>query len=206
MRAVFLDRDGVINENRTDHVKSWQEFTFVPGALTALRLLHEARIPVFVVTNQAIIERGLVAASTLDAIHQTMRQQIIEAGGYIHDLRHCPHDARSDCQCRKPRPGMLHDLASCWGVNLSQSFMVGDAWTDIAAGRLAGCRCALVQTGRGAAQALLPESQVFPADFIASDLLNAVQWVMCQHSVATTPREWRFSERGQTPRTPVSIA
>ena len=81
MRAIFLDRDGVINENRDDHVKTWAEFCFLPGALTAIRALHEAGFKVFVITNQAIIERGIANIDTLEEIHTHMLEHISQAGG-----------------------------------------------------------------------------------------------------------------------------
>jgi len=177
-RAIFLDRDGVINENRDDHVKSWDEFAFLPGVLTALRMLRRLGLPIFIVTNQAIINRGLVAPSVLEDIHHRMVQQIRRHGGAVHDIRHCPHDSHEDCGCRKPRPGMLLELAARWNIDLARSYLVGDAWTDIAAGRAVRCRCIMVKTGRGAAHAQLPEARQHPADYLAPDLLGAVQWLL----------------------------
>lgn len=180
MGAVFLDRDGVINENRTDHVKSWEEFVFLPGALTALRWLNLAGFRVFIVTNQAVIGRNIVSVQAVEEIHGRLLVQVARQGGQIHDIRYCPHDADANCDCRKPRPGMLRDLAQRWGVNLSRSYMIGDAWTDIAAGRAAGTHSILVRTGRGAQHANLPEIQQHPPDYVANDLMGAVAWLMHQ--------------------------
>jgi D-glycero-D-manno-heptose 1,7-bisphosphate phosphatase len=200
MRAIFLDRDGVINENRTDHVKSWSEFQFLPGALTALRWLNLVGFHVFVVTNQAIVGRGSVSAATIEEINSRMQIQVALHGGRIHDVRYCPHDNDAQCGCRKPAPGMLLDLAARWGVDLSRSYMVGDAYTDIAAGRAAQCRCIMVCTGRGMQQISLPEARHYPPDYVAGDLTGAVAWI-CRQEQLTLPRPevappWRRAGAG----------
>jgi D-glycero-D-manno-heptose 1,7-bisphosphate phosphatase len=183
MRAIFLDRDGVINENRADHVKCWDEFSFLPGALSALRWLHLAGFHVFVVTNQAIVSRRIVTAQTIEEINARMALQVILHGGHISDIRYCPHDSDQGCECRKPSPGMLLDLAAHWHVDLHHAYLVGDAWTDIAAGRTVNSRCILVQTGRGNDQALLPQARQFPADHVAADLASAVSWIFAQEGL-----------------------
>lgn len=178
MRTIFLDRDGVINANRDDHVKSWEEFEFLPGVLAALQRLRLAGFRVFVVTNQAIINRGVVPERVVQQINQRMIHQITLSGGSITDLRYCPHDPVEQCSCRKPHPGMLLDLARAWQVDLSQAYMVGDAWTDIAAAHAVGCRGILVHTGRGADQARLPEAREHTAEHTAADLAEAVEWIL----------------------------
>jgi D-glycero-D-manno-heptose 1,7-bisphosphate phosphatase len=147
--AIFLDRDGVINENRADHVKSWEEFEFIPGALDSIRELTQTGLPIFVVTNQAVVNRGLLTADDLDDIHRRMTQEIFVAGGRITHVYHCPHDSHEDCECRKPKSGMLLQAAKEFSIDLSQSFLVGDAWTDVAAGVGVGARSILLMTGRG---------------------------------------------------------
>ncbi len=195
MRAIFLDRDGVINENRDDHVKTWAEFCFLPGALTAIRALHEAGFKVFVITNQAIIERGIANIDTLEEIHTHMLEHISQAGGNISDIRYCPHDTYSNCQCRKPKAGMLIDLAQCWNIDLSQSYLIGDAWTDIAAGLSVNCTTILVETGRGTEQLTLPQLHQNPPALIARDLLSAVYWIIEREQSIPT-HEWvRIFER-----------
>jgi D-glycero-D-manno-heptose 1,7-bisphosphate phosphatase len=184
IRAIFLDRDGVIGENRADHVKSWEEFRFLPGALDALRWLRLAGFRTFVVTNQAIINRGVVAAQVVEEIHTRMLLCIGWHGGQIDDVRYCPHDYGEQCECRKPQPGMLRQLADQWHVDLSRSYMIGDAWTDIAAGRAVNCRSILVRTGRGVEHASLPEARQYPADHVAADLAAAVVW-LCQEEGIT---------------------
>ncbi|HWQ12255.1 MAG TPA: HAD family hydrolase [Roseiflexaceae bacterium] len=197
MRAIFLDRDGVINENRAQHVREWREFAFVPGALAALQRLHAAGLPVFVVTNQAIVGRGVVSAAAVEEIHARMLAQVALHGGNIHDVRYCPHDPAVSCGCRKPAPGMLLELAVRWRVDLRRSYMVGDAWTDIAAGRAVGCRCVLVRTGRGAEQLLLPELHQHPADMVAADLSGAVDWILGCEGLSSPGRPDNHAWRGR---------
>ncbi len=188
MQTVFLDRDGVINENRVDHVKSWKEFVFLPGALAALRWLNLAGFRIFVITNQAIVGRGIVSASVVEDIHTRMQVQVALHGGQIHDIRYCPHDDHEKCDCRKPNPGMVRDLAARWNVDLSRAYLVGDAWSDIAAGRALGIRSILVRTGRGTQQMMRPEIQRHPPEHVAHDLLSAVAWIMHQEEAALARR------------------
>lgn len=195
MRAIFLDRDGVISENRPDHVKSWEEFQFIPGTFTALRWLHNAGFRVFVVTNQAAISRGLMSAAIIEDIHSRMITSITSQGGRIDEIRYCPHDSHDNCQCRKPKPGMLLDLAEKWQIDLSTSYMVGDAWTDIAAGRAAHCRCVMVRTGRGEEQLQTAEADQYPANFVAANLLQAVDWIIDQEQLVLTIPDGGLRER-----------
>jgi D-glycero-D-manno-heptose 1,7-bisphosphate phosphatase len=197
MRAIFLDRDGVINENRANHVTAWGEFQFIAGALTALKWLHLAGFQVFVVTNQAIVERGLAPAAVVEDIHARMLTQVALHGGHIHEVRYCPHDSGAHCGCRKPAPGMLLELAARWQVDLQQSYMVGDAWTDVAAGRAAGCRCVLVRTGRGAEHLLRPELRQHPADMVTADLGGAVAWIFHREGLTSLGRHDTLTRGGR---------
>jgi D-glycero-D-manno-heptose 1,7-bisphosphate phosphatase len=155
MHAIFLDRDGVICQNRTDHVKSWDEFRFIPGVKNSLAALSKLDLPIVVVTNQAIIGRGIVPASVVEDIHQRMVAEIAAYGGRIDRVIYCPHRSEDKCKCRKPEPGMLLQVASEMGIDLSRSYLVGDAMTDLSAGQQVGCHTFLVLTGRGLQQ-LLP--------------------------------------------------
>ena len=176
--AIFLDRDGVINENLPDHVRSWHAFRFLPGALTALRSLTALRVPLFVVTNQAAIARHLVTQECIEDIHQRMHAHIRQAGGEITEILYCPHDASAGCLCRKPAPGMLLAAATRFNLDLRRSVLIGDALTDVIAGQRAGCSTILVQTGRGheALRALQAGAAPRPTAF-AVDLLSAVPLV-----------------------------
>jgi D-glycero-D-manno-heptose 1,7-bisphosphate phosphatase len=152
MRAVFLDRDGVICDNRPDHVKSWSEFVFLDGARTGLARLALLGMPIVVVTNQAAINRGTVSAGVVDEIHRRMIKEMEAEGGRVDRVYYCPHRPDEHCACRKPQPGLLEQAATDFGIDLAESYLVGDAWTDIQAGLAVGCTCFLVLTGRGQQQ------------------------------------------------------
>ena len=152
MRAVFLDRDGVICQNRSDHVKSWSEFRFLPGAKNSLAALGRLDLPIIVITNQAIVGRGMVPASVVDDIHRRMVAEVETHGGRIDRVVYCPHRPEDRCDCRKPEPGMLRQVAEEMGIDLSRSYLVGDAVTDLVAGQQVGCQLYLVLTGRGLQQ------------------------------------------------------
>lgn len=181
MRAIFLDRDGVICENRPDHVKSWSEFQFLPGALGALRRLAQAPLAIVVVTNQAIIRRGIVPASVVEEIHERMAWHVRRAGGRLDAIYYCPHRPDEGCSCRKPQPGLLLRAARDLGLELGRSYLIGDALTDIEAARAAGCQPLLVRTGRGAIQA----EQVlrrYPEVPIFEDLAEAAAWILSRET------------------------
>lgn len=196
MRAVFLDRDGVINHNRPDHVKDWSEFQFLPGALTALRLLTHAGFRIFIVTNQAAVGRGLMPVEALEQIHARLRAIASYHGARIDDIRYCPHRPEEQCHCRKPQPGMLEDLAAKHQINCREAYLVGDALSDIAAGQRVGCQTILVKTGRGASELQKPELRRYPPAFVAPDLLGAVRWMLVEEAVnapfATLPLPGAF--------------
>lgn len=173
--AIFLDRDGVLNENRLDHVKGWAEFRFIPGVLQALRDLMRLNAPIFVVSNQAAINRRLVSRATVDDIHRRMIAQVRRAGADIRAVLYCPHEPSEGCACRKPAPGLIFEAAARFDIDLGRSVLVGDAWTDIVAGQRADCRTVLVRTGRGHGQLrVLAEHGLAPPTAVAADLLGAV--------------------------------
>ncbi len=165
--AVFLDRDGVINVNRSDYVKCWEEFTFLPGALEALRRLAQLPWPILVVTNQSAIGRGIVSPQTVAEIHERMRAAIQERGGRIDGVYVCPHHPDQGCSCRKPAPGLLYQAQAAFQIDLSRSWLLGDSASDLLAAQRVGCRPFLALTGRGqeqrpVAQACVPEFTVVP--------------------------------------------
>jgi D-glycero-D-manno-heptose 1,7-bisphosphate phosphatase len=152
-RAVFIDRDGVICRNRVDHVKSWDEFEFLPGVLGALARLAHSDLCIIVVTNQAIVNRRLVSGAVVDEIHERMVRAVGAAGGRVERVMCCPHRPDEGCSCRKPQPGLLLRAAQELDIDLTQSYLVGDAKSDMEAGRAAGCEHRyLVLTGRGRQQ------------------------------------------------------
>ncbi len=177
MRAIFLDRDGVICENRSDHVKSWGEFRFLPGAKNSLAALSRLGLPIIVITNQAIIGRGMVPASVVDDIHWRMVAEVEAHGGRIDRVMYCPHRPEDRCGCRKPEPGMLLQVADEMGIDLAQSYLVGDAATDLVAGRRVGCQTFLVLTGRGLQQ-LLPTFRSVDQFTITRNLMGATTHIL----------------------------
>jgi len=181
-RAVFLDRDGVICRNRDDHVKSWDEFVFLPGAREALARLARLNLRLIVITNQAIINRGIVPVEVVESIHTRMVRAIEEAGGRIDRVMYCPHRPDEHCACRKPEPGLLLMAAEELGLDLSQSYLIGDAETDMQAGQAAGCERYMVLTGRGRRQLVrcwLHGEQGFT---VVSDLGSAVDAILRRES------------------------
>ncbi len=148
-RAIFIDRDGVICRNRDDYVKSWEEFVFLRGALKALARLAHLDLHIIVITNQSIINRCMVSVDVVEEIHARMVRAIETAGGRIDRVMVCPHRPDEYCACRKPQPGLLLAAAEELNLSLSQSYLIGDAETDMRAGLVVGCRRYLVLTGRG---------------------------------------------------------
>ncbi len=183
--AIFLDRDGVINENRADHVTSWDEFVPVHGALAGLRMLAESGLPVFVLTNQAIVGRGQLTAGALDALHARMCAWAARHGGAIRQVYYCPHDAADRCGCRKPAPGMFYQAARDHDIDLTRSYYVGDALTDVAAGQTAGCATILVRSGRGLTQLLRQQAQSYSGYGVAGDLPHAARFITHDHARRT---------------------
>lgn len=148
--GIFIDRDGVINANRSDHVKRWEEFIFLPGALDALRTLADRPAPIIVITNQALIGRGIVPAAIVEDVHARMRAVVAAAGGRIDDVYLCPHRPEDGCDCRKPQPGLLRDIGKRYAIDLKHVPMVGDTLRDLQAAAAAGCEPHLVLSGRAA--------------------------------------------------------
>lgn len=160
--ALFLDRDGVILENRPDYVRSWEAAAFIPGALQALARLRDLGLRIVIVTNQSAVGRGLVEPEEAQAINLRLVEAVERAGGRIDAVYTCPHHPEVGCRCRKPKPGLILQAAEELLVDLPRSTLVGDAVTDLQAGRAAGVgRLALVRTGLGASQiSLLPSADL----------------------------------------------
>jgi D-glycero-D-manno-heptose 1,7-bisphosphate phosphatase len=191
MRAIFLDRDGVICENRPDHVKSWEEFRFLPGAKNGLATLSKLGLPIVVVTNQAVINRGLASASVVDDMHQRMIAEVAAYGGRIDRVIYCPHRPEEQCACRKPEPGMLRQCAEEMKIDLTHSYLVGDAITDLMAGQRVGCKTFLVLTGRGIQQ-LMPALRSMGGGFtVTRNLMDAATQIFKAEVSVTHAADWR---------------
>lgn len=175
-RLVCLDRDGVLNENRDDYVKSVSELFLLPRAAEAVARLNRAGYPVVLVTNQSAVGRGILKEETLDAIHAELCRRLAEAGAHLEAIYYCPHLPQAGCACRKPRPGLLLQAARDFGILPTEIVLIGDAQGDIEAGRAVGGRTVLVRTGKGA-QADLSTWPVQP-DAVVADLEAAVDWIL----------------------------
>lgn len=149
MKLVILDRDGVINEDSDDYIKSPEEWLPIPGSLEAIARLNQGGYRVVVATNQSGIGRGLFDIETLNRIHETMRYRLSSLGGSIEAIFFCPHTPKDRCECRKPRPGLFLDIATRLKVPLTGVPAIGDSKRDVDATLAAGALPLLVETGKG---------------------------------------------------------
>ncbi len=176
MKLVILDRDGVVNYDSKQFIKSPAEWRPIPGSIDAIAKLSQAGYRVIIATNQSGIGRGLFDMDTLNAIHEKMHRAVQQAGGRIDAIFYCPHPIEDDCKCRKPRTGMFERIAGCFNVDLVGTPSVGDSLRDLQAAAAVGARPLLVLTGKGTqtqAEGGLPEgTQVFP------DLATAAEQIL----------------------------
>ena len=178
-RAVFLDRDGTINEE-VHYLSDPAEVHLLPGIGEAIRRLNEAGVPAIVVSNQSAIARGYFDEERLAEIHRELEALLASHGASLDAIYYCPHHPDEQCACRKPKPGMLHQAAADIGIELRKSVLVGDAHSDLEAGRRAGCQTILVLTGYGVATLRGMKDRSFIPDFVAADLGEAVAWILGQ--------------------------
>jgi D-glycero-D-manno-heptose 1,7-bisphosphate phosphatase len=150
MKLVILDRDGTINEDRDDYVKSPEEWVPIPGSLEAIARLNHAGWHTVIATNQSGLARGLFDMATLNAIHARMNRELAAFGGRIDAIFFCPHAPDGGCSCRKPLPGLISMIGERYGVGLAETYIVGDSLRDLRAGVSVGCAPHLVRTGKGA--------------------------------------------------------
>jgi D-glycero-D-manno-heptose 1,7-bisphosphate phosphatase len=180
-RAVFLDRDGVINRKAPDgqYVTRWEDFQLLPGVIEGIAQLNRAGIRVIVVTNQRCVAKGLLAESDLESLHGKMSEHLAQAGAIIDAIYYCPHALEAACDCRKPAPGMLLEAARAHNLDLSDSWMIGDSGSDIQAGKNAGCRTARVSKNNPAEKEK-EHGSVLPveADIIAASLFDAIHQIL----------------------------
>jgi D-glycero-D-manno-heptose 1,7-bisphosphate phosphatase len=150
LKIVVLGRDGILNEYREDHVKSPEEWVAVPGALEAVARLNHTGWHVVVATNQSGIGRGMIDMASVNAVHAHMHRQLMACGGRIDAVFFCPHAPEEACDCRKPLPGMLLDIARRYGVDPERLVLASDTLRDLQAAQAAGCEPHLVLSGRAA--------------------------------------------------------
>ncbi|WP_227816349.1 D-glycero-beta-D-manno-heptose 1,7-bisphosphate 7-phosphatase [Nitrogeniibacter aestuarii] len=149
MKLIVLDRDGVINKDSDQFIKSPDEWEAIPGSLEAIAKLNQAGWRVVVASNQSGVGRGLFGMDMLNAINGRMNEALAQVGGRIDAIFFCPHAADSTCECRKPKPGLLEQIQERFNVDLTGAPMVGDSLRDLQAGMAVGCQPYLVLTGKG---------------------------------------------------------
>jgi D-glycero-D-manno-heptose 1,7-bisphosphate phosphatase len=177
--AVFLDRDGTINEE-VGYLDDPDHLYLIPGAAEAIRLLNEAGIPAVVVSNQSGIGRGYFSAATAEEINEQLAKQLAKHGAHVDAIYYCPHHPSEGCDCRKPKTGMLKQAAREYGIDTHLAFIVGDKASDLDAGHRAGCRTVLVLTGYGELARENLNDCDFQPDYVSTDLLDAVRWVLAE--------------------------
>jgi len=151
--AIFLDRDGVIIENRSNYVRSWDDVAIFGQALTTLARINSSPYKIIIVTNQSAIGRGIISLETALEINNRLLKVIKQTGGRIDGIFMCPHAPQDHCECRKPKPGLILQAAESHNLDLSRSFLIGDALSDIMAAQASGVtQTALVRTGLGGEQ------------------------------------------------------
>ncbi|MCL7488937.1 MAG: HAD family hydrolase [Desulfobulbaceae bacterium] len=183
--AVFLDRDGTVNE-QMGYINHISRFHLLPHAAGAIKLLNDNSVPVIVVSNQSGLARGYFPLELLDQVNEKMKSLLAREGARIDGLYYCPHHPeakeeqyRRDCDCRKPKIGMLQQAAKEMNIDLARSFLVGDRWSDVKCAHRAGCTSILVLTGYGQGdyRYIGPGQEIQPA-YVAENLLEAVEWIL----------------------------
>lgn len=176
IRAIFLDRDGVLNHDSPEFIKTPDELHVIDGVPNAIKRLNDAGYLAIVISNQSGIARGLVTPENLDAMNAKLRAAVEQARGTITGMYHCPHLPDEGCDCRKPSPGMLLQAANEHNIDLSTSFMIGDKPADIEAGITAGCMTVLALSGQSTQYD--PTRFINPPDYVCADLTEAVDIIL----------------------------
>ncbi|PKN17939.1 MAG: D,D-heptose 1,7-bisphosphate phosphatase [Deltaproteobacteria bacterium HGW-Deltaproteobacteria-6] len=186
--AIFLDRDGTINEE-VGYIENLNKFRIIPAAFEAIRLINLSGLQAVVITNQAAIAKGLITEAFVGQTHELLQTELKQKGAAINAFYYCPHHPtegssayRRICDCRKPAPGLLLQAAREMNIDLSSSYMIGDRYRDMEAAHRAGVKGVLVKTGYGAdVLANAGPDEETPAgkpEFIAEDILEAVRWIL----------------------------
>jgi D-glycero-D-manno-heptose 1,7-bisphosphate phosphatase len=178
MKLVILDRDGVINYDSAQHIKSPNEWIPVPGSLEAIALLTQSGFRIVLATNQSGIARGLFDMATLNTIHDKMYRALAQLGGRIDAMFYCPHMADTNCDCRKPKSGMFEDISRRFATDLKGVPSVGDSLRDLQAGVPLGVQPILVRTGKG--EATLAKGGLPEGTWVCADLAEAAQRIIAE--------------------------
>lgn len=186
VRTVFLDRDGVLNRKAPEgtYVSQWEQVELLPGVPEALRLLREAGLPVYVVTNQRGVSLGLYTTEDVEHLHTRLAHELTQAGGKIDGFFYCPHD-KNACDCRKPASGLFEQARSAHpAIDWASSLMIGDSFSDIEAGNRLGMHTVFID-GDPAHQKPGAEKARLAADAVCSSLLEAVRWLLVPQESST---------------------
>lgn len=178
IKLVILDRDGVINKESPDYIKSPDEWYALPGSLEAIAMLTKAGFTVAVATNQSGVGRGLYTEDTLSAIHDKMLTIVTNAGGKIDSIFYCPHKPDDACDCRKPKPALLLRALNQLGFLAENTVYIGDSWRDMEAAIAANCKGILVKTGNG--QRVLQGNHDLKSIDVREDLRDAVNHIIAR--------------------------
>lgn len=178
MPFVILDRDGVINFDSLEYIKSPDEWLPIPGSLEAIAHLNRHGFRVLVATNQSGVARGYYDIEMLDRIHEKLMRELAAVGGYVDEIFFCPHHPDEQCACRKPKSGLIEQIKTKYPINLTETFFIGDSLSDMQVAQTMGCLPILVRTGNGErVLAAHPELNEIP-HFM--DLAAAVDYVISQ--------------------------
>ncbi len=181
--AIFLDRDGVLIENKADYVRDWSQVNIYPEAIYALSSAAIRNYKIVIVTNQSAVGRGLISLKIAEDINNQLVSTIRNHGGQVDAVYMCPHEPAEGCFCRKPKPGLLLQAAKDLSLDLQRSWMIGDAWSDLQAGQSAGVRQSiLLRTGRGAEQLLKFHPENITSHLIFDNLLQAIAAILAMEA------------------------
>jgi D-glycero-D-manno-heptose 1,7-bisphosphate phosphatase len=176
--AIFLDRDGVLIENRPDYVRNWAQVKILPNIVDTLASNAVKNYKKIIVTNQSAVGRGLITLEAARNINENLVRVIENHHGKIHGVYMCPHAPGAQCSCRKPKPGLILQAAHDLSLDLGRSWMIGDAWSDLLAGRAAGVpKVGILKTGRGSEQLLQQSPDNLTDYFVFNDLVDAVRTI-----------------------------
>jgi D-glycero-D-manno-heptose 1,7-bisphosphate phosphatase len=179
-KAIILDRDGVINEDSDDYIKSADEWIPIPGSIEAISRLKKAGYLVAVASNQSGIGRGYFDLDELQAMHDKMLALLAQRGASVDGIFFCPHAPEDNCVCRKPKPGLLFQIAKQLNIDLKQSVFVGDSFSDVQAARMAGVTPVLVKTGKGLRT--LEKSEAIEGIAVYDNLSHYVRELVTDHA------------------------
>lgn len=183
MKYIFVDRDGVINKDpggwtKYNYVTNVKDLHFIDGSLEALKLLHQNGIEVIIISNQAGVGKGYFTKAELDAVNSRMLDQIGKTGGRIEEVCYCIHKDEDNCNCRKPKTGMLEKAIKKYGIEPSGTYIIGDSHVDVEAGRRLGIKTIFVRSGKLTPEELNKKGE--RPDHIFDNMLEAVKWILAK--------------------------